>query len=186
MKLLFKYAKLSKFIIETGSGKSTKYLAKIGKLYGAKVYSIDVKMPKKLYRGSIYRQGWSINYEDFIKINHYQFIESQYQNTVDGNVIFHGECNMKGERNLIRKILKENNDIVLDFFFCDTGEYSGLAEWNIVKDVIQTGGRFAAHDIYYPKSIKCFQIVKEIEESDQWKVLLKTKSQQGLLIAEKL
>ena len=93
---------------------------------------------------------------------------------------------MRGENDLIRKALKKHSNRKLDFFFCDTGEYCGLAEWNIVKDKIKVGGYFAAHDIYYPKSSKCFKVVQEIENSDNWKVLVKTQNKQGLLIARKL
>jgi len=47
-------------------------------------------------------------------------------------------------------------------------------------------GYFVVHDIYYPKSIKCYQVIDEIEQSSDWDVLLKTQSPQGLLIARKL
>jgi len=185
MKLIYKFAKNSKFIIETGSGLSTKYLAKIANKYGAKVYSINIELPQEQYESVIYKKGWSITYDDLIKPGDLRFVISRYKNVIDGKIIFDGLEYMTGETDMIRKILSDN-DMTLDFFFCDTGEYCGLAEWNIVKNVIPPGGRFAAHDIYYPKSIKCFQIVKEIEASIRWKILLKTKSKQGLFIAERL
>ena len=185
MELIYKFAKHSKFVIETGSGFSTKYFSKIACKYGAKVYSINISLPKKRYDNVIYKEGWSVSYNDLVKPGDSKFILSKYQNTVDGKIVFGGEKHMVGKRDIIRKILSDN-DMSLDFFFCDTGEYCGLAEWNIVKDIIPVHGKFAAHDIYYPKSIKSFQVVKEIEESCQWKVLLKTKSKQGLFIAERL
>ena len=76
----------------------------------------------------------------------------------------------------MRKVLDKYCDLELDFFFCDTGEYCGIVEWDIVKNKIKTGGCFAVHDIYYPKSIKCYQVVEEIERRDKWEVLLKTQS----------
>ncbi|MFW5890970.1 MAG: FkbM family methyltransferase, partial [bacterium] len=48
------------------------------------------------------------------------------------------------------------------------------------------GGIFAAHDIYYPKSIKNFKVVEEIKKSPRWTVLEQTKSRQGLIIAMKI
>ena len=48
------------------------------------------------------------------------------------------------------------------------------------------GGFYAAHDIYYPKSIKNFQVYNAIESSPEWQIVEITKSPQGLLIAEKL
>ncbi len=45
---------------------------------------------------------------------------------------------------------------------------------------------FAAHDIYYPRSIKCFKVREEIERSSDWEVMIKTDSDQGLLIAKRL
>ena len=77
------------------------------------------------------------------------------------------------------------SDIPLDFFFCDTGEYCGLSEWNIVKNRIIRGGYFAAHDIYYPKSIKSFKILSQIKKSDNWEIVLQTHTIQGIIVAKK-
>jgi len=188
---LYKYALGSKFIIETGGGgKSTYYLVKAATESGAKMITIEADKGRvEPTEGVEYMVGWSVKYEDIIRPGHPKFVESRYK-TIDRKV---AHCRfrwlahlfyMRGEKDLIRKALNKY-DIPLDFFFCDTGEYCGLAEWNIVKDVIKVGGHFAAHDIYYPKSTKCFQVAKEIEESDNWQVLLKTESKQGLLIARK-
>ena len=93
---------------------------------------------------------------------------------------------MVGETDLIRKALKKYNNLKLDFFFCDSGEYCGMAEWDIVKDKIKIGGYFSIHDIYYPKSIKGYEVVKRIRKNNNWKIIEKTKSKQGLLIAQKI
>ena len=61
-----------------------------------------------------------------------------------------------------------------------------MAEWNIVKNEIKVGGYFAIHDIYYPKSIKGFKVKRKIKRSDNWKVVVKSKTAQGLLIAQKI
>jgi len=214
LELLYKYALKCIFIIETGGGVSTEYLAKAALKNNAKFVSIEKEKCSHL-QGVEHEKGWSITYEDLIKYDHPSFVENitfckrkykgsktkkikytkedckRYRKKVspsflDG-VIAHGCKNvMKGENDLIRKILKKYNNKKLDFFFCDTGEYCGLAEWNIVKDEIIEGGYFSCHDIYYPKSIKCFQIAKQISESDKWEILEKTKSKQGLLIARKI
>jgi len=212
--LLYKYALECNFIIETGGGKSTKYLAKAALENNSKFITIEKdKCPH--VKGAEHMRGWSITYKDMIKYDHPDFKESvtfhkpkylgskykriaygkndckKYMKKVSGNfldgVIAHGcEKAMKGENDLIRKALKKYDDMKLDFFFCDTGEYCGLAEWNIVQDEIIVGGYFACHDIYYPKSIKCYQILKQIKKSDKWEILEKTKSKQGLLIARKI
>jgi len=185
LKCLSKYVKGSEFIIETGSGGSTFILSKACK--GSYIYSIDIKVPRKNKAPNVkYMEGWSVTYEDLIKPNHPDFVESRYKNLPDGNIVFKGKQYMGGRDDLIRTILSSNRDKILDFFFCDTGEYTGLAEWNIVKDAICIGGKFAIHDIYYPKSIKGFKVVDRIERSDNWKVLEKTDDVKGLLIAERV
>ncbi len=190
---LYEYAKGCKFIIETGGGgKSTHCLAKAAVESSAKMITIEADENRtQLIDGVESMAGWSIKYEDIVKPSDPRFVESRYKKVIDRKVAyaplkFIGNFYMKGEKDLIRKALAKYNDLELDFFFCDTGEYCGIAEWNIVKDVIKIGGFFAAHDIYYPKSIKCFKVVEEIEASDSWEVLLKTESTQGLMIARKL
>ena len=192
LEYLYEYALGSKFIIETGGGgKSTRYLAKAAVESGAKMITIEAdKNRAEQIDGVESMVGWSVRFEDIIKPNDSQFVESRYK-TIDRKV---AHCRwrwlahlfyMKGEKDLIRKALGQY-DLSLDFFFCDTGEYCGLAEWNIVKDVIKPGGYFVAHDIYHPKSIKCFRVVERIEQSNKWEILLKTQSPQGLAVARKL
>jgi hypothetical protein len=193
LSLLYDYSLGSRFIIETGGGgESTKHLSKAARESGAKFICIEADRKKRQeIEGVENMTGWSIRYEDIIKPSDPRFLVSRYKNLLDGKI---AQCKskwlakflMRGPKDLIRKALEKYSDLELDFFFCDTGEYCGIAEWNIVKDVIKTGGYFAAHDIYYPKSIKCFQVVKEIEESDNWEVKEKTESSQGLLIAKKI
>jgi len=209
LELLYKYALECNFIIETGGGKSTRYLSKAALKNNSKFVTIEKDKCSPL-KGAEHMRGWSITYEDIIKYDHPDFVESpvfrkkgypgfkynksdckKYERKISSGfldgLIAHG-CKriLDGENDLIRKVLKKYNDIKLDFFFCDTGEYCGLAEWNIVKNEIIEGGYFACHDIYYPKSIKCFQIAKQISERDKWEILEKTKSKQGLLIARKI
>ena len=198
LELLCKYASKCNFIIETGGGgKSTSALAEVASNNNAKMITIEIDIKKCKKRKKIveYMNGWSITYKDLIKPCHPDFIElpiffekvkSKSKSFIDGEIAHGKKHLMVGEKDLIRKALKKYNNKKLDFFFCDTGEYCGLAEWNIVKDEIAEGGYFCCHDIYYPKSIKCFKIAKQISESDKWEILEKTKSKQGLLIARKI
>jgi len=182
---LNEYAQGYKFIIESGSGLSTKYLSEAKSPDGI-MYSIDVYEPKVKYPDAIYKKGWSVAYEDLILPGHPLFKKSKYNTGPDVKIIFNGKEHMNGEVDWIRRIIAENQDKQLDFFFCDTGEYCGLAEWNIVSSLISVGGRYAAHDIFRPKSIKNFRVFKEIKKSNQWKILVTKKSKQGLVIAEKI
>jgi len=191
LKLLSNYASNCNFIIETGGGgKSTEVLAQAAQNNNSVFVSIEVdknrrsKMEKSIEETINYRNGWSISYEDIIKEGDDLFVRSRYDVT-DGRIAMGKKKLMKGEVDLIRKSIDEF-DVDLDFFFCDTGEYCGVAEWRIVSNIIKKGGYFAAHDIYFPKSIKCFQAVAEIENSDNWEVVEKTTSSQGLLIARRL
>jgi hypothetical protein len=190
---LYKYALGCKFIIETGGGgKSTHFLAKAAIESQAKMVTIEADSNRtRPVEGVESMTGWSVTYEDITKPSDRRFAESRYK-TIDRKV---AHCRwgwlanllyMHGEKDLIRKVFDKYCDLELDFFFCDTGEYCGIAEWDIVKDKIKVGGCFAAHDIYYPKSIKCYQVIDEIEQSNDWDVLLKTQSLQGLLIARRL
>ena len=153
---------------------------------GAHVYSIDHSRGGDL-RFVNYCVGWSISYEDIVKLGDKEFMYSRYD-TLDGKVAIEGPQWMIGEKDLIRKVITKEKKLGnrLDFFFCDTGEYCGLAEWRIVCNEIVDGGFFAAHDIFYPKSIKSFKILCELLCSPQWRIIeLSTESKQGLVIAQK-
>lgn len=186
--ILKKHAKNSTFIIETGTGKSTTALAEIALENNAKFVSID---PSKKWKRCHsrqkhveYRKGWSIRGSDLIRVGHPDFIDHPAH--PPDRVIAINRIQMEGELDLIRKVVQENSQLKLDFFFCDTGEFFGLSEWRVVRDLIQVGGKFACHDIYHPKSIKCFKVVDEIENKLQgWHVLEKTDTIQGLFIAER-
>lgn len=195
LQLLYKYACDFKFIIETGGGgKSTDYLAMAAYEHNAKMITIELREDRcKNKEGVEYGIGWSIKYEDIIKKGDPDFIDvikfndrKKNPNYVDGLIAHKKRKFMIGEKDLIRKSLKKYKDKKLDFFFCDSGEYCGLAEWNIVKNEIKVEGYFAIHDIYYPKSIKGFKVVEKIEKSDNWEIIVKTKSKQGLLMAKKI
>lgn len=56
----------------------------------------------------------------------------------------------------------------------------------VMSTEIRLGGIFIVHDIYYPKSIKEFQVLKIIENDESWEILEKTNSKQGMLIARKI
>jgi hypothetical protein len=190
--LLCKYASDSNFIIETGAGKSTEWLYRVAKKNNSLMFTIEIdKKICYLVDGNNYRCGWSVSYKDLLKS--YPLLKSSLKKYtyktrkhIDGRIAKGEEKLMKGDKDIIRKILKENRDIELDFFFCDSGEYCGLAEWNIVKNEIKVGGYFAIHDIYYPKSIKGFKVRKIIKKSDRWKILEQSKTIQGLLIAQRI
>lgn len=189
LKLLYKYARKCSFIIETGGGgKSTHWLGLAARENHSTMVSIEANRERlQDIEGVESVQGWSITFEDVVKEGEPLFVKCVKKNNklIDYKIAMGDRSAIQGEDDLIRKTLAKY-DKPLDFFFCDTGEYCGLAEWNIVKDVIVKGGYFAAHDIYYPKSIKCFQVCKIIEESDEWHVLRKTKSPQGLFVAKKV
>ena len=194
LELLYNHALNSNLIVETGGGgKSTIYLAKAAEHSGAHMVTIEERPSRLNNRISHvdYKVGWSVAYSDLIKKGHALFLDlptahrrKRYRWS-DRKVSMHGEKFMKGETDLIRKVVQEYGQPI-DFFFCDTGEYCGLAEWNVARGMIPLHGKFACHDIYYPKSIKCFQVAKHIEENSDWNVLVKTSSKQGLLIAEKI
>ncbi len=191
LELLYQYAKECRFIIETGAGgESTKWLAKAALKSNAYFISIEadpnrkINVEEKLAEVINHKYGWSMTFDDIIKERDPLFVKSRY-NTIDAKIAFGQKDVITGKDDLIRKSIEEHN-AQLDFFFCDTGEYCGIAEWNIVKDRIKQGGYFVAHDIYYPKSIKCFQVCRMIEESNEWDVVEKTKSPQGLLVARRI
>ena len=193
--LMSKYASGCQFIVETGSGQmSTKYFSRIGSK-GATVYSIDLRTPTVRHPHVNYVEGWSITYDDLVMsgihdIGEYKKRwESSIANGVggdlDGLVVMEGPQHMNGEVDLIRKVLSQHSK-PLDFFFSDSGEFSGLAEWNVVKEKIVVGGYFAAHDIFYPKSVKSFKTFAEIISAENWALCeLSTESRQGLLIAQR-
>ena len=129
--------------------------------------------------------GWSVMWEHIIKPGKSQFVESQYK-TIDRKV---AHCRykwiayllyMRGENDLIRKALKKHSNLKLDFFFCDTGEYCGLAEWNIVKDAIKVDGCFAAHDIYIiPRALSVLRWQKKLRNPLTGKCWSKQKAYRG-------
>ena len=194
--LLYKYASKCKFIIETGGGgDSSKYLSKAALDNDAKIITIEMRKKRCGEVKDIeYMNGWSIAYDDIIKVGHPNFIDvrnfekvrNKSKNFLDGDIAHGNKHLMVGEVDLIRKAIKKYKDKKLDFFFCDTGEYCGLAEWGIVKKEIRIGGYFAIHDIYYPKSIKGFKVVKRIKKNKNWKIKEKTMTKQGLLIAQRV
>lgn len=194
LKILSEYSCNKSFIMETGGGEfSTTRLASIAKKYGSIFVSIEIDREisnKNRLVNVDYQNGWSTSYEDMIIKRNPDFIDLPKKKRkkypwADRRVVTKGKKYMIGEKDLIRKSIEKYN-LVPDFFFCDTGEFCGLAEWNIISKIQKVGSIFSCHDIYYPKSIKCFKIVKIIESSTNWKILKKTNTSQGLLIARKV
>ena len=200
--LLYKYAKECNFIIETGAGRSTHHLSKASIESGGRFFSIEAGksvskgIKSEKIDGCEHRFGWSVSYDDFIFPGNIDFVQADSKNYnkngLDSRVVFSKEKKARkfmdqiGRADVIRKIIGENLLMKLDFFFCDSGEYCGLAEWNIVKREIKVGGYFAIHDIYYPKSIKGFKVKEKIENDENWKVVVVTDNKQGLLIAKRI
>ena len=184
---LYQHADGCRFVIETGTGISTEYIAKALEP-DAIFYTIDLCPPKQEDRveGVIYLKGWSTRYEDFLRPGQKGFVRSRYSSFADDVAIRKGKEHFKGDDDFLRKVLFRHEELEVDFFFSDSGEHCGVPEWQIVKNRIKQGGKFAAHDIYHPKSKKNFQVAAAIEKSDKWRVLVKTSTKQGLLIAERL
>ena len=109
LRLLYKYAEGCEFIIETGTGISTEYIAK-AKAPKALFYTIDLNPPKEEYRieGVTYLKGWSIRYEDFIFPGQKGFIPSRYSSNVDDLVIRKGRKYFKGDDDLLREVFCNN------------------------------------------------------------------------------
>lgn len=184
MEVLITIAKECNYVLETGSGYSTTCFA----VNDVKVVSIDLlSMSDKMKNdspGAIFLTGWSIADSDMIKFGHPLFIKSKHKNIPDEKVAF-GNFDMAGKTDLIRKVIKEYG--IPEFFFCDTGEYCGYAEWLIMKDIIPVGGFIALHDIHYPRCIKNFRAYKEIiHNTNKWELIYKSITAAGMCVVRKL
>lgn len=177
------FAQNRKFILEVGTGVSTKSLAMAAQQCGGDMTTIDVvdNSPVK-FDNVKYLIGYSISQGDMIVKGHPLFVPSRYKGVPD-ELIALGEATIASPCNMIRHACHERE---LDFYFGDSGEYCGLAEWSIVKNLIVKDGIIALHDIHYPKSSKNFQVYDIIRKSDDWDIHLKTSTIAGLLIAQKL
>jgi hypothetical protein len=198
LEYLYEYASNAQLIFETGGGGlSTKILSKAAidfsnvnhfsnVNYNHNIQVISIELRAEIVTSLphvINLNGWSITENDMIRPGHPKFVSSRYKNVVDQPDI-NGKYNMLGETDLIRKAIKQYG--IPDLFFCDTGEYCGYAEWLIMKEVLKPQNLFICHDIYYPKSIKCFQVVRDMELDENWEILLKTNSAQGLCVGRKI
>lgn len=75
----------------------------------------------------------------------------------------------------------------LDAVFFDCGEFSSLPEWERLKSRIRPGGLALFHDIYFPKSVKNFQVCAAVASDPAWEVLHQDRSTpRGLLAARRL
>lgn len=188
LNILCGFAAGHNFIMETGGGLSTVRLAEVARQHGSVMVSIEIdKRKAPNIPGVEHKIGWSVTYKDMIKKGSKKFIDVRKPKSyphMDRKVAVGGKKYMKGKKDLIRKSIVQYGPP--DFFFCDTGEFSAQAEWNIIKYSIPIGGIFICHDIYYPKSIKSFRIVEEIKASpEMWDILAHTESKQGLMVARK-
>lgn len=187
--LLNSYARGSTFVIETGAGISTHYIADGARDTCSLMYSIDIRLPPNAARVDwvSYVEGWSMNPSDLLRPGDAQFLKSRYVSPED-HVVFKGAKQFDDQRStgVLGTVLAGHPNRRPDFVFSDGGEYSGYPEWVLLKDVIQVGGIWASHDIHYPKSVKHVLSTKEVDESPEWEVLAKTDSRQGLLIARRV
>lgn len=168
------------YVLETGCGASTACFVN----NGIRVVTIDVDVSPEIHELLTCLRGWSITEDDMVKKGHPLFRESRYKNTNDEAVAM-GTGVMKGETDLLRKCVAEYG--APDFFFCDTGEYCGIAEWRVMQPLMKVGSHIALHDIHYPKSIKNFQVYNKIRLSNNlWEIVYKSNSRAGLCIARKL
>lgn len=187
--LLLRYSCNKRFMLEVGGGISTEILAQNARKHNSIFVSIDV-IKKPEIAGVIQLTGWSIRYSDIIKSDDKDFIDIKDRGErkrypwADRKVAFKLEKEMTGETDLIRRSIENYGSP--DFVFCDSGEFCGLSEWRVLKPYLETGCIFCCHDIYYPKSVKSFKVVEDISKLSGWKILHKTNSKQGLLIAEKI
>lgn len=181
---LREYAKQAKFILEVGTGDSTKFLSEAAAEVGAEMISIDLidDQHHEKFDNVEYMHGWSIAQSDIIMHDNPLFVPSRYANVPDEVVAF-GKKVILDPCDLIRKACEDKK---LDFYFGDSGEYCGLGEWYIIRDLLVIGGFIALHDIHYPKSSKNFQVWDEIRKSDNWHVHMKTASKAGFMIAQKI
>ena len=182
--VLISLAKNCNYVLETGSGYSTRCFARSL----VRVMSIDLIKPKLDHKPVMgletYITGWSIAPGDVIGPEHKYFEESRYKNTPDEDVAL-GKCKMEGRTDLIRETIKTYG--LPQFFFCDTGEYCGYSEWLIMKDMLPVGGFIALHDIHFPKSIKNHRAYEEILDSrHEWELIYKSATRAGLCVARKI
>ena len=171
------------YVLETGSGLSTECFAS----NGIKVVTIDLfEVPKERRDrcpSTTFLTGWSIRDEDMIKFGHPMFYKSRYAKTPDEKVAM-GEEKITGSQDLIRETISKFG--VSNFWFSDSGEYTGLAEFMIMKDIIQIGGFIALHDIHFSHSVKNFLAYEEMLENYEWELIYKSASKQGTAIFRRI
>jgi len=132
--LLRRYAQGATFVVETGTGISTHYVADGAQDTCALMYSIDIRLPPEAARVSWvqYTKGWSMTAADLPRSNTPDFLKSKYVSPEDP-VVFKGVTKLKGDDDILRGILEANRPLLPDFVFSDGGEYSGYPEWLLVN-----------------------------------------------------
>lgn len=84
---------------------------------------------------------------------------------------------------LMREIMETD---AIDAVFLDSGEFSSLAEWEIVHSSLRPGGYVILHDIFFPKSFKNWIVCGAIMANSDYEVLYIDRSTpQGLMVAQK-
>lgn len=74
----------------------------------------------------------------------------------------------------------------IDAVFLDSGEFSSLAEWEIVQERLRPGGFVVLHDIFFPKSFKNWLVCGSIMVNPAYETLYIDRSTpQGLMVAQK-
>lgn len=90
------------------------------------------------------------------------------------------------QRDCVLQDLTNEHDL-FDFVFFDSGEYSSLADWLLLKPHMNKGALIALHDIYYPKSVKNFLVAADIAADPAYQIMyIDQTTPQGLLIAQQL
>lgn len=73
-----------------------------------------------------------------------------------------------------------------DAVFFDCGEFSTMAEWNLLHERIRPGGLAMFHDVFFPKSIKSFLLCAVLCASPDWEILYVDRTTpQGLVVARR-
>ncbi|MCA9401058.1 MAG: sulfotransferase [Candidatus Omnitrophica bacterium] len=91
---------------------------------------------------------------------------------------------LKDEDGVVETFYKEQR--TFDVVFFDSGEFSSIPEWTILKKLIRPGGIAVFHDIYFPKSFKNFLVCATVCADKEWDIVYQDYSTpQGLLIARK-
>lgn len=86
----------------------------------------------------------------------------------------------------VRTWLDSAFDTRIDAIFLDSGEFSGLPEWEIVNRRLRVGGYVILHDIFFPKSFKNWVVCGALMADANFEALyIDETTPQGLMVARK-